>query len=202
MNCIALYYYKTNCCLSLYFSKENKFKMQASLLPTAERSSALCLHWSFIFFLSKWGYCLEHGIPKLLKWSKHMNYSHKKQANDVCEAMACSLMIAVHLRASYIQLISSNTHINPNPPFYLSTPSWNTYAIYRGFRQPTPSDVDLFCLCTEHSEVWDSPSITNIYMQSRSALVSRAEGECSKTHCKIIRVVLKGAGGTVNENGY
>jgi len=77
--------------------------------------------------------------------SAKMEQTHElflqEQGDDVYELMACSL-IEVLLCISYTTDLTERPHI-PQPPF-LSTASWNTYAIYRGFKRPTPSDVEMF----------------------------------------------------------
>lgn len=75
----------------------------------------------------------------------------QEQGDDVYDLMPCSLMIEVLLCVSYTTDLPERPHISPPP--YLSTASWNTYAIYRGFKRPTPSDAVMFCLCSEQSEV-------------------------------------------------
>lgn len=74
----------------------------------------------------------------------------QEQGDDAYELMVCFL-IEIFLYISYTTDLPERPHISPPP--YLSTASWNTYAIYRCFKRPTPSDVDMLCYCTEQSEV-------------------------------------------------
>ncbi len=117
----------------------------------------------------------------------------REQGDDIYELMPCSLIIEVFLCVSYTTDLPERPHILPLP--YLSTASWNTYAIYRGFKWPTPSYVVMFCLCTEQSEVWDTPRNASQIYKSNHSLLGFPRAFRQKVNgliytSEIIRVVL------------